>query len=214
MNGPSVVLNGDMTNGTAGSGILLLNAATGTNITGSGFLPSIQVGAGSTGNVINGATALVNGLLGADNIRGGAGLNADFDPTAASANGNLTLNNGTAGITLTFGTGVAFDKSNLNNITTNNAANSLVLGANLTEFGNVTHNAGNINLQTFTWTYMGTTPAVTGGATITGTGTLTFVGGATVLSCNTSDVTIAANININLTAPGTQFTINPGTAGN
>lgn len=214
MNGPSVVLNGDMTNGTAGSGVLLLNAAAGTNITGSGFLPSIQVGAGSTGNVINGATALVNGLLGADNIRGGAGLNADFDPTAASANGNLTLNNGTAGITLTFGTGVAFDKSNLNNITTNNAANSLVLGANLTEFGNVTHNAGNINLQTFTWTYMGTTPAVTGGATITGTGTLTFVGGATVLSCNTSDVTIAANININLTAPGTQFTINPGTAGN
>ncbi|MEG8947699.1 FlgD immunoglobulin-like domain containing protein [Rosettibacter firmus] len=207
MKGASIVLNGDIAN--EGAGKLVLAAATGTTITGSGYLPPIQIAANSTGNVINGPKALINQLVGADNERGGGD---DFDPATTSANGNLSFGNGSAGLNLTL-TGVAFDGTDLGSITTANANNSLVLGSDIQMSGNLNHVAGTIDLNGKTLTHLGTTPAITGGALTTngdlvfGNGTST---GATTLTLNTSDVTIAANVNINLGAAGTAFTLAGG----
>jgi len=207
MKGASIVLNGDIANEAAGK--LQLAAATGTTITGSGYLPPIEIAASSTGNVINGPKALIHQLVGTDNERGGGD---DFDPTAASANGALTFGNGTAGLTLTL-SGVAFDGTDLGSITTANANNSLVLGSDIQMSGNLTHAAGTIDLGGKTLTHLGTGPAITGGA-VTTNGTLVFGDGtstgATTLTLNTSDVTVAANININLSALGTTFTLAGG----
>ena len=207
MKGASIVLNGDIAN--EGIGKLSLAASTGTTITGNGYLPPIDIAAGSTGNVINGPKAIINQLVGTDNQRGGGD---DFDPTTTSANGALTFGNGTAGLTLSL-SGVAFDGTDLGSITTANANNSLVLGSDIQMSGNLTHAAGTINLGGFTLTHLGTGPAFTGGA-ITTNGTLVFgdgsTTGATTLTLNTSDVTIAANININLGAAATTFTLGGG----
>lgn len=207
MKGATIVLNGDIAN--EGAGKLVLAAATGTAITGSGYLPPIQIAANSTGNVINGPKALINQLVGTDNERGGGD---DFDPTTTSANGNLSFGNGSAGLNLTL-TGVAFDGTDLGSITTANANNSLVLGSDIQMSGNLTHAAGTIDLNGKTLTHLGTAPAITGGA-LTTNGNLVFGDGtstgATTLALNTSDVTIAANVNINLGAAGTAFTLAGG----
>ena len=206
MKGASIVLNGDIAN--KGSGKLSLAAATGTTISGNGYLPPIDIAAGSTGNVINGPKAIINQLVGTDNIRSGD----DFNPTTTSANGALTFGNGTAGLTLSL-SGVAFDGTDLGSITTANANNSLVLGSDIQMSGNLTHAAGTINLGGFTLTHLGTGPSFTGGA-ITTNGTLVFgdgsTTGATTLTLSTSNVTIAANININLGAAGNAFALGGG----
>ncbi|MCX7797094.1 MAG: T9SS type A sorting domain-containing protein [Melioribacter sp.] len=206
MRGASIVLNGDIANEGL-TGKLVLAAPTGTTITGSGYLPPIEVAAGSTGNVINGPKALIHQLVGTDNERGGGD---DFDPTSQSANGALTFGNGTASLTLTL-SGVS-NGTDLGGITTANANNTLTLSSDIQMSGNLTHAAGTINLGGFTLTHLGTGPAFTGGA-ITTNGTISFGDGstaATTLTLNASDVTIAANININLAAPGTSFTLAGG----
>lgn len=210
MKGSTITLNGDIAN--EGVGLLSLAATTGTTVSGSGYLPPVTIAAGSVDNVIDGPIALVHQLVGIDNERGGGD---DFDPTTTSADGDLVLANGTASLTLTL-SGVAFDGTDLQNITTNNANNTLTLGANTQMSGSFAHAAGTIDLGGFTLTHLGTTPAITGGA-LTTNGTLQFgdgtATGATLLSLNTADVTIAADVNINLAAAATTFTLDPATAG-
>ncbi len=169
MRGASIVLNGDITN--TGTGVLIFGATAGTTVTGSGYLPNLQVAAGSNGNVINGATAIINQLLGTDNARGGA---ADFDPTTTSANGTVAYNG--AGGTLTLAlTGVAFNGSDLLSITTNAAgSNVLTLGSNIIMMGNLTHNAGTIDLVSYTLEHRGAAPNIVTDALFTGTGLLRF----------------------------------------
>ncbi len=208
MKGSSIVLSGDLTNN--GTGVLVLGAATGTTVTGTGYLPNVQVAAGSHNNMLNGA-AIISGLLGADNKRGGGD---DFDPTAASANGTVVFNGANSSVSLNI-TGVAFDGTDLASITTNaGGQDSLYLAANLDLAGDITHPAGVINLGANTLFYLGTTPSITGGAQILGTGTLEFDGAAKTLSCVATDVTIAANVKINLATAGTKLTIDPANAGN
>jgi hypothetical protein len=211
MNGPMVTLNGDIANNAAGSQ-LILNAATGTTITGSGVLPDILVNAGSVGNAINGSTGLATGLLGADGVR-----SPTVDDINPGATGGITFAGGAASsLTVAFGTANASTGAHLASITTATGA-TLTLGANLTEHssGNLNHVAGTIDCAGFTYTHNGTAPAITGGAlTTSSTGSLAFRGGNTTLALNTSDVTIGANVVINLGAAGNTFTLSTATVGN
>ena len=215
MNGAAINLNtsGIITNDAAGS-TLVFNRAAGTTVSGSGWLPDITVAAGSSGNVINGAHGLVTAFLSnVDFSFGGAGGSADFDPTASAASGSITFGAGTAGLQVMFGTG-ALNGTNLANITTADAGNTLQISGNMTEGGNIAHTAGTISIDGgFTWTYRGLAPAVTSGAAITGPGSLAFRVGATLFSAVGGNVTIAAPLTINLGAAGTTFTIDPANAG-
>ncbi len=167
MSGASLVLNGNIIN--VGTGLLSFGAAAGTSVTGGGYLPNISIAAGSSNNMIS-AAALINQLLGTDGAYGGA---ADFDPTAASANGNLSFVAGTNSATFNF-TGVAFDGSMVNNVTTNGTGNTLNLGANLVAVGTLQHNAGTINVGSYTFEQRGAAInlGATGTALFTGTGLL------------------------------------------
>lgn len=213
--GASVAVNGDIAN--IGTGVLSLERTSGTAITGNGYLPPIVVAAGSTGNTIDGPIAIVHQRFGTDGeIDPTGSLVDDFNPATTSANGALGFGAGSAGLSMKL-TGVAFDGTDLGGITTADAANSLTLTSNIEMSGNFTHVAGTADLGGFTLTHLGTAPSFTGGA-LTTNGTLVFgdgtTTGATLFSLNTSDVTIASNVNVNLGAAATTFTLDPATAGN
>lgn len=213
MNGASINLNTSGLLADDGAGSLALNRATGTLISGSGWLPSITVNPLSLGNKIDGAKGLVSNFLNTDDSFGGVGVAADFDPTAAQASGNLVFGAGAAELEVVFGSG-ALNGTNLNNVTTADAANTFTVSSNLTSGGNLTHVAGTVAIGTgFTWTYRGLAPNLTTGSVITGPGTLAFRVGPTVLTTAVGNATIAAPVVINLGAAGTAFTIDPVGAG-
>ncbi len=213
--GASFVNNGILANVGAGDE-LQFGATTGTTVTGSGWLPNVQVLGGTAGNIINGAKGLVTTFLGADNLQGGVGGAADFVPATTEVTGSLIFANGTADLKVMFGAG-ALNGTNLLNLTTANAGNTLTISANLTQAGNVAHTAGTIQIDdTFTWKHRGTAPAFTGGALTTGLGTLTFTGNAAtpvVFSAVATDVTIAAKVQVNLANTADVFQLNNATAG-
>lgn len=209
LNGSSVVLNGDIANVNS-TDRLVFNKATGTTVTGSGWLPDILINAGSLNNSINGPHGLLTGLLGTNKVRGVD----DYDPSTSPANGSITFSNGTGGLSVAFGTGAA-NNTNVYDITTLNAGNTLTIAANMGQAGNISHSAGTISVADgAVWTYRGLTPVMTGGAAaITGNGTLTFfqptsAGNNVTLNVNTAAGTIAVkNFEINLGASGDLFTV-------
>jgi hypothetical protein len=199
--GPSVAVLGDIACAVGGPEFLQLASPTGSVFSGSGFLPDIKVMNGSVGNVIAGPVALVDGLLGGDAIRGNG--NDDTTPDGSIVY-DATAPAGASALTLTFpGAG-----PHLNNITTSETTDNLILGANLNQAGNLTHGGGVINVGTFIYRHRGTTPSITGpGATITGTsGTFNFpsVGSNYTLSVLTAAATISANVQFSMT--GNTFT--------
>ncbi|KUO63632.1 hypothetical protein APF79_00045 [bacterium BRH_c32] len=210
MKGDKIILDGDITN-TAAVNYLSLAATAGVTITGSGWLPDINVA--SLGNVINGAKGLVTNFLGTDNSRGDIGLAADFDATVSQASGSITFANAAAALTTTFGAG-ALNGTHLFNITTVNAANVLNLASNTTQAGNFALGNGVVNIaEGKTLSYRGLAPVIDGKAKVQGPGLLAFRVGPTLLSTPTSAVTISAPVEINLANAGDDFQINPA-AGN
>jgi len=212
MNGPAITLDGDIANQTVAN-TLVLNRVAGTTITGAGVLPEISVAAKSQNNAINGATGLATGLLGANGVRG----TDDVDP---GATGSIfyVANAGTdtSSLTVAFGTANTVTKTHLLNVSTNTGA-QFYLGANLMQKGNLTHNAGIVDVMTYTYNHAGVAPMVTGnvlgGAVTRGAGRLYFTGGPTLLSVATATDTIATNVEINLAAAGDAFTISPASIG-
>lgn len=197
--GASVVANGDIAN--IGTGVLSLERTDGTTISGGGYLPPITVAAGSSNNIIDGPIALIDQLYGTDGeIDPTGALVNDFNPATTAASGNLAFGNGTATLSLKL-SGVAFNGTGLNNITTANANNTLTLISNIGQTGIFTHAAGTIALGDYTLTVRGNNPTITGGALITSTSTgkLVFNHG-TLGTGNVTGSTAGANSTITSTA--------------
>jgi hypothetical protein len=227
MGGPNVNLWGDLANAAA-TDKLVLAAATGTVITGSGVLPDIQVNAGSVGNQINGSTGLATGLLGtAPNtvpgliVRGGTGTDADINP---GSTGSIVYAGGAASsLTAAFGAANTTTGTHLSTIMTATGA-TFTLGANLILANNLTHAAGTVDVADFSFWHRGNNPMFTTGTVTTGASgklsfvrTVTVVGVDVVFSAVTGDVTIAANVEVNMasnTAGSDIFEIDPASAGN
>ena len=206
MKGGVINLNGDITNDAATSQ-LVLDAATGTTITGAGVLPDILVNAGSVGNSINGSVGLCTGLLGADGLR--SPLVDDLNP---GGTGSIIYAGGAASsLTVTFGTANTTTGAHLATVTTAAGA-TLTLGANLIEHqaGNLTHAAGTIDVATFMYTHKGVAPVMDGSAaTFSGTGTLRFdLTAATTLTVNTGAGTIGTNVEVRNPANVAAFVFN------
>jgi fibronectin-binding autotransporter adhesin len=197
MKGAAITLNGDIAN--EGAGLLEFGATTGTTVTGAGYLPNLQVAAGSAGNVIGGK-AVINQLLGTDNVRSGD----DFDPATTTAQGTLNFVAGTNDATFNL-TGVAFDGSMIGNVTTNGTGNTLFLGGNFVSAGTLTHNAGTINVGAFNYEQRGAAVnlGTTANALWAGTGTFVFLqndattNSAFTLTSNAGGSTISINTQLN-----------------
>lgn len=216
MNGAVINLNNTgIISNVAGADKLNLARTSGTTINGTGWLPDISVAVNSLGNKINGARGLVTTFLGTDDSFGGAAAPvADFDPTAASANGSITFGAGAASLEVVFGAGASFDNSNLAGITTADASNVLTVSSNMTTSGNIAHIAGTMAIGSgFTWSYLGLAPAVTSGAVISGPGLLYFRVGPTVFSCVGGNVTVDAPVTLNLSGAAVLFQISTVSAG-
>ncbi len=169
MKGASIVLNGDIIN--VGTGKLSLAAATGTTIAGAGYLPPIEIAAGSVGNVI-GAKAIIDQLLGAMVFMPVQLILTQLQEQLKEVLPYIT---GTNSATITL-TGIT-DGSMVGAVTTAGTGNTLNLGGNLVVAGALTHAAGTINVGTFTLEQRGaaiTLGASTVPATFTGTGLLKF----------------------------------------
>ena len=195
MKGATISISGNIIN--VGSGYLSLAAATGTTITGSGYLPPISIAAGSVGNSIN-ATAIVNQFLGASGLWTDGAV---FVPTTTSANGSLTFVSGTNSATVTL-SGVSFDGSMLGAVTTASTGNTLTLGGNLAATGTLTHAGGTINVGTFTFEQRGAS------VNIGQTGTASFAGSGLFRLYQKDGATDVA---FTLTAGGTGSTIGVNT---
>lgn len=210
--GATIALNGDITNDVGGVGRLVLSATTGTTITGSGALPDITVAASSVGNAINGSVGLATGLLGGNNLRG-------TDDVNPGVGGSITFTAATStpsSLTVTFGTANTTSGLHIGNGVTTSAGSTFTLGADLLQGGNLTHVGGTVDVGAFTYTHRGLLPAFTGGALTIGSGSLSFTrtaAGNVLFSAITSDVTILANVVVNLSATGDLFQIDPATAG-
>ena len=163
MKGAAITLTGDIAN--EGAGLLSFAATSGTTVTGAGYLPNLSIASGSTGNIIAGK-AIINQLVGTDNMRNTAG--DDFDPTTTSAQGTVTFVAGTNSATFTL-TGVTYDGSMAGAVTTNGSGNTMLLGGNFVSSGTLTHNNGTINVGTFTYEQRGA--AINLGQTSAWTGT-------------------------------------------
>jgi hypothetical protein len=191
LGGASAVVNGNVVNSFGGAvEYLVFGAATGTAVTGTGNLPSMQIAAGSVGNTLGG-TGIVDFGFGQDNAWGGVGVNLDDFGTK---DGNFVYAGGAASsLTVSFtGAGPHFA-----NLTT--AAGALfTLGANARMSGDINHVAGTIDVDGFTLTHNGIAPQMTGGALITSNpGFLLFNVANTVFTVNAGPATIDANVNIN-----------------
>lgn len=191
LGGPSAVVNGNVVN-SFGAPVeyLVLGAATGTAITGTGNIPSIQIAAGSVGNTLGG-TGIVDFGFGQDNAWGGIGVNAD---DFATKDGNFVYAGGAASsLTVSF-TGAGPHFANL----TTAAGGTFTLGANARMSGDINHVAGTIDLDGFTLTHNGVAPQMTGGALIlSNPGFLLFNTAATIFTVNAGPATIGANVNVN-----------------
>ncbi len=184
MAGSSAVINGYLVDD--GTTRVQLAAPGGTTFTGTGSLPSLQVNAGSTNNIIDGAGLVSNGL-GAGGVWGGG--NDDF----TTMDGSITFAGGAASsLTATFSAPVVPSTTNFLNLTTAAGA-TFTLGANAIMGGDINHVAGTVALGNFNLTNNGIAPGMTGGALFTGTGTLFFPTGATVFTIAGSAGTIGVN---------------------
>jgi hypothetical protein len=176
-NGPTINAVGAITSTT---GYINLNRAAGTVVTTAIALPEVRVAAGSTGNSLS-----------------GTGI-------SASTNNNLTLANGTAGITLTF-TG---NGPHVAGITTANANNTITLGSNVVASGALVHANGTIALGTNNLSVAGTPSSIGTTAAITGTGKLIFNRvGAQTFDMPSGAATIAANVEMNMDLAATTLTL-------
>ena len=194
--GASAIVNGYLVdNGTT---LVQLGYASGTQFTGTGILPSIQVNNGSAGNTILGYAGLYSAYFGADGVWGGG------DDNTTNANGVITYQIGVdAGSSLTVSfTGVG---PHFGNLTMNSANETFTLASDVTSSGNILQTGGTINLGGHMYTHNGTGFATNGtaanGSAITN-GTLIFPTNATTLTVAGAPMTIAANVS---------FTANGGT---
>jgi len=198
MAGATINLNGDIAN-IDNTGLLKLAATAGTTITGAGYLPFIYVAANSKGNAINGATALVDGLLGTDGIRGGAGT--DYVVASNPANGDIWFLGDVANLSLNMGTGIPFDGSHLGELLTVAGTTDLTLTLNKNLIGSdiLDHEGGLINLNGFTYEVRGAANILNGAApkaTFSSTGLLKFGTGAVSLKVINATDAIASNVEI------------------
>jgi hypothetical protein len=191
MNGEFAVINGYLVEDNIPGVDFHLSRPLGTTFSGNGWLPSIQVNAGSTGNTITGR-GLVFAGFGGDGVWGGVGANADDFTTM---DGVVTYAGGAASsLTATFSAPVLPSTTNFLNLTTGVGA-TFNLGANAIMGGNMTHPAGAINLSTFNLTNNGTAPTMTAGATLVGTGSFIMpTAGTTFTGAGLGGPTIAANV--------------------
>ena len=194
--GASAIVNGYLVdNGTT---LVQLAYASGTQFTGSGILPSIQVNNLSAGNTILGYTGLYSAYFGADGVWGGG------DDNTTNANGVITYLAGPdAGSSLTVSfTGVG---PHFGNLTMNSANETFTLASDVTSSGNILQTGGTINLGGHMYTHNGLSFATNGtaanGSAITN-GTLIFPNAGTTLTVAGAPMTIAANVS---------FTANGGT---
>ncbi len=161
--GENATINGDLAseNSTA---TLVLAAENGTELTGPGVLPDIQVAANSNGNVIDGALGLFSGYFGGDNsICGG-----DNWPNTGSL-GDLTfLPNGvdeTSSLDVKF---AASGNPHLEDLTTDMGA-TLTLMDDLMQNGDLTHQEGAvINVAQYVYTIKGNDNTIEGDTEING----------------------------------------------
>jgi fibronectin-binding autotransporter adhesin len=181
----------------------ILGAATGTTITGAGFLPTIQVANSSLNNSVAGITGLYSRGFGADGAWGGG----DDDFTTADGNIFYVSGTGDTGSSLTVGftgAGPHFDGLTIGVAPLPTAGvETFKLSTNAVMSGNITQDGGIIDLGGFTLTHKGTT-FHTDGTPASGTeiqnGTLAFVTTATNLNVVGAVDTIKANVTFN--APG------------
>jgi hypothetical protein len=206
MAGASAVINGYLVDD--GAPEFVLGAPTGTTISGSGFLPSIQVANSSLNNSVNGNTGLYSLGFGADGAWGGG----DDDFTNADGNINFVAGTGDTGSSLTVGfTGAGPHFGNLNIGTAplpTAGVETFMLSSNAVMSQNITQGGGVIDLGGFTLTHQGLAFSIDGtpanGSQIKN-GTLNFSPNATVLNVVGAAATIAANVNFN--APGATITL-------
>jgi len=229
--GTTANIQGNVTNvgiGGVNYGTLVLGAPAGTNVTATGYLPTVVVANGSINNTITGAKALIDGLLGDDAVVGSHGVfaapynvaDADYSLAVGGvANGELIYAGATGALNLGMGTSpfTSNNSTHLDGITTVGANNTLTLTANLNEAGTVgiNHAAGLISLGNFILNTYDASPFITAGAQITSgtTGLFQFKAANTLLSLLVGDVTIAANTAVNVGA-GNTFQIDPTDPGN
>jgi hypothetical protein len=237
LNGSSAVVNGYLVDDAVAGLDVRLSCPTGTTFTGTGYLPSLEVRAGSAGNDVQGFRGLNAIGLGNDYVWGGAGAAADdFNTTANAYDGHIIFQGGAASsLRVAFTAPVAPPTTNFWILTTAAGA-TFTLGANAIMGGDITHAAGTIALGGFVLDHQGTAPGITGGALTTSdaSGKLLFQTGAPTLTITAGPATIGANVEVkldgaflltggnlvvngNLTladktagAPGTDFQINAG----
>jgi fibronectin-binding autotransporter adhesin len=206
MLGASAVINGYLVDD--GSARFVLGAATGSTISGSGVLPSIQVANSSLNNAVSGNAGLYSMGFGSDGAWGGG------DDDFTNADGNITFVTGTGdtGSSLTVGfTGAG---PHFNNLTIGSAplptagVETFMLSSNAVMKGNITQGGEVIDLGGFTLTHQGTNFSIDGtpanGSQIKN-GTLNFSPNSTTLQVNNHAVTIAANVIFS--APGGTITL-------
>jgi hypothetical protein len=206
MAGASAVINGYLVDD--GSPEFVLGAPTGTTISGSGFLPTIQVGNSSLNNSVNGNTGLYSLGFGADGAWGGG----DDDFTNADGNILYIAGTGDTGSSLTVGftgNGPHFGNLNIGTAPLPTAGvETFMLSSNAVMSQNITQGGGVIDLGGFTLTHQGVAFSIDGtpanGSQIKN-GTLNFSPNPTVLNVVGAAATIAANVDFN--APGATITL-------
>lgn len=189
--GSTAILNGHLVD-NGGIEVALANP-TGTAFSGTGSVPSIQINNGSMGNSLT-LPGLVSDAFGLDNALG------TIDDAFTTYDGNIQYQAGVdagSALSVTFsGAGPHF--ANLTTLGTVQTQTFTLL-SNAVMSGNIAHAAGVIALGDFTLTHQGTTPGITGGATITSnaTGKLMFDNvAASTLTVTAPAATIGANVEI------------------
>lgn len=189
--GTTAILNGHLVDN--GGIEVALASPTGTAFSGSGSMPSIQINNGSLNNSLT-LPGLVSDAFGADNTLGTG------DDDFATYDGNIQFQAGAdagSALSVTFsGAGPHFN--NLTMLGTDQDQTFTLL-SNAVISGNITHAAGTIALGDFTLTHQGTTPGMTGGATITSnaSGKLLFDNvGPSTFTITAPAATIAANVEV------------------
>lgn len=208
--GASAVVNGYLVNKQgAPNDQLVFAGATGTKVTGAGYLPGIVVNDGSVGNEIaNTFKGLVQNGFGANGVWGGG----DDDFTSFDATINFqTGGAGTASdLTAGFAPLVAPSTTHFNNINVRDANDTFTLNSDVVMGGNFATLNGTVALGDFKLTHQGTAPTMsnTGAITSSATGKLEFVTPGTNMTVTVGAATIAANVDFNL--PGGAFNLLAG----
>ena len=211
--GASAVINGYLVNKQGGvSDQIVFAGATGTKVTGSGYLPGVLVLDGSVGNEIaNTFKGLVLNGFGNNDVWGGvAGAADDFTTFDA----NLAFQTGGAAtpsdLTAGFAPLVAPSTSHFNNLNVRDANDTFTLSSDVVMAGDFVTLNGTVALGDFTLTHQGIAPTMsnTGAVTSSATGKLEFVTPGTNMTVTVGAATIAANVDFNL--PGGAFNLLAG----